>query len=108
MTCKKCHSQPESLGHVLNACTPNAGLMRQQHNTILQRIARAINKEGKNLYLEQFISPDSLRPDILLHNTSTGEAVVVDVTVTYESGRDALKKARSEKEQKYAGLKTWM
>ena len=35
-TCPKCRQQPQTLGHVLNACTPNAGLMRERHNAILQ------------------------------------------------------------------------
>ena len=107
-TCKRCHAQPESLGHVLNACTPNCGLMRERHNAILQRLVKAIHKEGKNLYVEQAISPDSLRPDILLHNPTTGEAVVADVSVPYESGPEAFNKARAEKVQKYEGLRVWM
>ena len=48
--------QPESLGHVLNTCTTNCGLMRERHNTLLQRLVRAIPKEGNNLYAEQTIS----------------------------------------------------
>ncbi len=107
-TCPRCRAQPESLGHVLNACTPNAGLMRERHNTILQRLVKAANKEDKDLFVEQSFSPDALRPDIVLHNRLTKDAFIVDVTVPYESGPDAFSKARSEKEQKYAGLKAWM
>jgi hypothetical protein len=70
--CTKCKAQPESLGHVLNACTPNAGLMRARHNQVLERLVKAIPKEGMELYVEQAISPDNLRPDILLHDPSTG------------------------------------
>ena len=95
-TCKRCHCQPESLGHVLNACTPNCGLMRERHNAILQRLVRAINKEGKHLYVEQSISPDNLHPDVLLHNPTTKEAVIADVSVPYESGPEAFNKARAE------------
>ena len=107
-TCSKCKTQPESLGHVLNAYTPNAGLMRDRHNTILERLVEAIPKDGLEVYVEQAISPDNLRPDILLHNPSTGSTVVADVTIPYESGKDAFMKARSEKEQKYAGLREWL
>ena len=107
-TCRKCRAQPESLGHVLNACTHNMGLMRQRHNAILERLVKAIPKEGKDVFVEQAISTDNLRPDILLRDSSTKEAVVVDVTVPYESRPDALQKARAEKEQKYEGLRAWM
>ncbi len=43
-TYSKCHSQPESFGHVLNACTPSTGLMRECHNAILQHLVKAVNK----------------------------------------------------------------
>ena len=43
----RCRSQPESPGHVLNACTQNTGLMRASHNTILQHLVKAIPKEDK-------------------------------------------------------------
>ncbi len=107
-TCPRCKSQPESLGHVLNACQPNTGLMRARHNVILERLVKAIPKEGRDVYVEQSISSDNLRPDIVVHDRSSGEAVVVDVSCPYESAPDAFSKSRSKKEQKYAGLKTWM
>ena len=34
--------------------------------------------------------------------------MIADVTVPYESGPEALKKARIEKMQKYEGLRVWM
>ena len=58
-TCPRCSAQPESLSHVLNACTPNAGLMRERHNTILQCLVKAANKEDKDLFVEQSFSPDA-------------------------------------------------
>ena len=96
-TCPKFGSQPESLGHVLNACTPNMGLMRARHNTILRRLVQTIPKEGIEIYVEQAISPNGLRPDIVLHDATHRRAVVADVTVSYESGPGALTKARDEK-----------
>jgi hypothetical protein len=86
--------------------------MRDRHNTILERPVAFTRKDGADVFVvcavnetirgsgiihkadktghEQAISPD-LRPDILLHNPSTGSTVVADVTIPY--------KARSEKEQ---------
>jgi len=107
-TCPKCHSQPEFLGHVLNACTPNMGLMRECHNAVLRRVTKAIPKDGKDTFVEQSFSPDNLRPDIVVRDQTTGETTIVDVTVPYESGRDAFSRSRAEKVQKYASLKTWI
>ena len=68
--CPRCHSYPESLGHVLNACIPNAGLMRERHNLVLQRVVRATLKEGKDVLVEQSFSPDHPRPNIVLRDLS--------------------------------------
>ncbi len=52
-TCPKCKKSPETLGHVLNACTPNMGLMRERHNLILQRLVKAIPTSLGDKYIEQ-------------------------------------------------------
>ena len=67
-TSPKCKNQPESLGHVLNVCTPNAGLMRDRHGKILDRLVKVIPKEDVDIFMEQRISLDDLRPYIVLHN----------------------------------------
>ncbi len=41
-TCPKCWYEPETLGQVLNACTPSMGLVRERHNLVLQRLVRAV------------------------------------------------------------------
>ena len=107
-TCPKCKSQPESLGHVLNACTPNTGLMRERHNAVLRRLVKAVRKEGKDVFVEQSISPDNLRPDLVVRDQETRQTVVVDVTIPYEASDEAFSKARAEKLQKYEGLRRWM
>ena len=106
--CLRCRSQPESLGHILNASTLSARLMRAHHNAILQHLVKAIPKEDKDLFVEQAFSPDNLRPDIIFRDQATGNSAVVDVTVLYEAPPEAFEKARSEKEQKYLGLREWM
>lgn len=57
-TCPKCKLQPESLGHILNTCTPNAGLMRERYNAILKRLVKATPTSTGDRFVEQKI-PDS-------------------------------------------------
>lgn len=68
--------------------------MRERHNSILQCLVRAIPSEGKNIFVVQAISPDALRPDIVLVDQTTNNATIVDVTIPYESGTEAFNKAR--------------
>jgi len=98
VTCPKCHAQPETLGHVLNACTPNTGLMREWHNLVLKRLVKATPATLGDRFVEQKVpgSPDNLRPDFTVIN-NTGEATIVDVTIPFESCPEAFDKARAEK-----------
>ena len=77
VTCPRCKAQPEILAHVLNACTPNTGMMRERHNLILHRLAKAIPRQIGDCFLEQKIpgSPGDLRPDIYIINKDSGEAI---------------------------------
>ena len=106
-TCRICHSSPETLGHVLNSCTPHVGLMRSRHNTILERIRKAVPENAGTLLIDQKIpgSPGQLRPDITLMEAD--RVSIIDVTIPYESGPDAFEKARAEKEGKYSELVEW-
>ena len=107
ITCPKCHNAPESLGHVLNACTPNASMMRERHNAILDRIKKATSKDIGTLFIDQAIpeAPGILRPDLVAKTDTT--ITIVDVTVPYESGPDAFNSACAEKTQKYSELVEW-
>jgi hypothetical protein len=42
--CPVCHQQPDTLAHCLNACMPQARMMTDRHNKILNRLVRAIPK----------------------------------------------------------------
>ena len=106
--CRKCGRTHETLGHILNACTPSTGLMRARHNLVLHRLVRAIRPENKHIFVEQAISPDAVRPDLVVVDRVSRDTVVIDVTVPYEADRDAFEKARAEKVQKYSALIRWM
>ena len=101
--CRTCGRAHETLGHILNACTLNAGLMRTRHNMVLHRLVRAIWPENKHIFVEQAISPDAVRPDLVVVD-ETKDTVVIDVTIPYEADRDAFEKARAEKIQKYSAI----
>jgi hypothetical protein len=110
VTCPKCRRSPETLAHILNACTPNAGLMRERHNTVLSRLVRAIPNEVGNVFIEQKIpeSPGDLRPDVVVLNQSQNTATIVDVTIPFETDESAFEEARNEKLRKYQPLRTWL
>ena len=44
--CRHCHQYPDSLAHILNGCTLFSGLIRDRHNSILDRVVRATNLQG--------------------------------------------------------------
>ena len=107
-TCPKCHRQPETLAHVLNACPVSQGLMRSRHNGIMERIKRAIAGQGGQLLLDQKI-PDSLaqllRTDIV--HIKENSITIVNVTVPIKSGVKGFEASRGEKESKYSDLVQW-
>ena len=97
--CPKCHSAEETLGHVLNACTPNAGLMRDRHNSVLKRLVKAIPPEVGDKFVEQRVQEctEDLRPDIVIKNSSTSTAYIVDVTIFLLKGKRLLLKWQGRK-----------
>ena len=107
--CRKCKLQPETLGHILNACTPNTFLMTERHNKILERLIKAIPYDLGDKFKEQkpLGFPGDLRLDLVVHNRKSGEVTIIDVTIPFESDKDASDKARKEKAQKYSPLVTW-
>ena len=108
-TCPKCKSHPQTLGHVLNACTPNAGLMRERHNAILKRLSKAIPDAEGDKFLEQKVKnvPGDLRPDIVLWHPD-GKVTIADVTIPYEGDINSFEKARNEKKEKYQPIADWL
>ena len=61
------------------------GLMRERHNIILQRLAKAIPELEGDWYLEQKVkhTPRDLRPDLVSWH-SDGRVSIIDVTIPYE------------------------
>ena len=110
VACPKCHQAPETLGHILSACTPNAGLMRMRHNAVLQRHVKAVPGVAGNKFVEQRVkdSPGDLRPDLVTLNQEKKLATIVDVTIPYEGEAGSFEAAREEKLMKYQPLTDWL
>ena len=66
-------------------------MMRERHNLILHCLAKAISWHIGDCFLEQKIpgSPGDLWPDIYISNKDSGEAIIVDVTTSFEMGLEA-------------------
>ena len=83
--CQKCKLQPETFRHVLNVCTPNAGLMTERQNALLQWLSRTIPGLEGDKYLNQKVknAPGDLQPTLMLWHRDR-QVSIVNVTVPYE------------------------
>ena len=52
INCRKCHSQPETLAHVLHHCHPAMGLIRERRAEILRRLQCTIPRDLGEIFLE--------------------------------------------------------
>ena len=84
--------------------------MRERHSRVLQRLVKAIPETQGECYVEQRVADSlgDLHPDIVVMNRSERTAVIVDVTIPFESSQAALDTARAEKLRKYRPLADWM
>ena len=71
--------------------------MRARYNLVLHRLVRAVRPENKHIFVEQAISSDAVRPDLVVVDRTTKDTVVIDMTLPYEADRDAFEKARRRK-----------
>jgi hypothetical protein len=83
--------------------------MRERHNAILQRLAKAVPESKGDRYLEQKIKDTlgDLRPDLVLWH-SDGRVTIVDVTVPFEGDSESFEKARQEKKVKHQPIADWL
>lgn len=99
VACRKCRTQPETLGHILGLCQYTKGLRIKRHDEAKTTLAESLRKSN-----EVFIEPSlkvggSLyKPDLVVKNKE--RVLIVDVTVRYEN-KDYLSKAEKEKITKY-------
>ncbi|MDD9338886.1 MAG: hypothetical protein PV362_04355, partial [Providencia heimbachae] len=106
MLCRRCHAANETLGHILGQCPAGKGRRIRRHDEIAKLFIKGFCEKfpDSQYTIEPTLETESkrLRPDIII---STGDAAyIVDVTVRYEQG-ETLKRAYSEKYNKYKCLK---
>lgn len=109
--CRRCtrpddvRKQGETLGHVLCACPARLGKdIVQRHNSIIDRILRAIHKNPDLKYTVDEKVPNSgsnKRPDIVIRNDNKKQAFIIDVACPMEGENECLSVARQKKIQKY-------
>nr|ADX60049.1 R2 protein [Kalotermes flavicollis] len=102
VNCRRCHGKPETLGHVLGECVATKG-MRIRHEKMAAFVAINCEEKGYQTTREQLLSIEQrrLKPDLVVMDRE--RALIVDVTVRFESG-DALSRGASEKIEKYQPL----
>uniref|UniRef100_A0A7E4V2J1 Reverse transcriptase n=2 Tax=Panagrellus redivivus TaxID=6233 RepID=A0A7E4V2J1_PANRE len=107
LNCRRCHSAPETLAHVMGTCSKNNGLINQRHNQVLDLVKKTAGRQKDpkaNLQIEPTIKTASgnFRPDLLY--VTEKEIHVIDVTCPIEGGQN-MQDSRTGKLQKYEPLR---
>ena len=100
--CRVCNTDSENLPHILCHCPTNMVKICARHDLIVSRLANSIRFGNVRLDQQVVGLHDACRPDILIENEN--EVTVIDVTVPFENGSDALQVAEDRKIQKYAHI----
>lgn len=103
VTCRRCRSKPETLGHVLGECPAGRGARIKRHDDLVDRIQKHAEDKGWIFAREQLLEGDDrpLRPDLVI--LTPGKAIVIDVTVRFEQD-NSLREAAEEKTTKYHAI----
>ena len=97
--CRRCHTGIETLPHVICLCLPSIVSIRRRHNLVVNRIYNAI-RTGE-VTLDKHVPGDlpRIRPDIIHYDGN--KATVIDVSIPFDNGENALSTAAETKVQKY-------
>ena len=92
--CRRC-GREETLAHVLNHCHYNLGMVRERHNSILERIVRAVPEHMGTKLKEQPLSGTlgANRPDLTIISPDESSAIIVEVCCPFEGSPTALENA---------------
>lgn len=106
-TCRRCSLADETLIHILQTCPITQGMRCKRHNNVCRKVAEKLRSKGFQVFAEQGIPSPGLqtkisRPDLIAKRDD--EALVLDVTCVYETGRDSLHDAYRRKVHRYESL----
>ena len=105
--CRVCGDYDETLPHVLNHCKPKRHLMTERHDRILQRLYLALPDRVKKQTRVNCTIPlttSQERPDLVVLDKEARKIIMVDVTVAFDNGSNAMQTARENKIKKYKAL----
>ena len=103
-TCRKCQSlgDNETLPHIICHCPPNLPSITRRHNSILERLSKAIHRGSFTIDKVVPGAPGNNRPDVVI--TDGNKVTIIDVTCPFENGHEALSEAAQRKVDKYRYL----
>lgn len=105
--CRRCGAPNETLGHVLSSCVPNLLDIRERHNSIHDRLKKAIRPIPGTVTYHDTVIPGSnslLRPDVVRVSESEKTVLIVEIHVPFDSGETAIERANEVKRAKYQPL----
>ena len=105
--CRMCGRFPETLAYILNHCHPCLDMVRVRHNTILDRVIRAVPDSLGAKHKEQPL-PGTVgdnRPDLTIISPDNTSVILLDVSCPFEGTPLALEEAANAKLIKYEPLR---
>ncbi|CAM4606818.1 unnamed protein product [Lepidochelys olivacea] len=104
--CRKCGYSNETLPHVLCSCRPHSRAWQLRHNTIQNRLVKAIAPRLREVAVNCAIpgTDSQLRPNMVITDLAQKKIIPVDITVSFENRTPAFREARACKLEKYAPL----
>ncbi|KAL5509939.1 hypothetical protein EMCRGX_G005389 [Ephydatia muelleri] len=105
--CRHSGRDQETLAHILNHCHQNLGMVRDRHNSVLERIVRAVPEHLGTKQKEQPIPGTSgaNRPDLTIISPDKSTIILVEVCCPFEGSPTALEDAARLKVDKYEPLR---
>ncbi|KGL83141.1 hypothetical protein N309_05172, partial [Tinamus guttatus] len=103
--CRHCPAECETCAHIIGYCPAVQEAQIKRHNKLCSLLAKEAQELGWIVYLEPHLSDSNnelFKPDLVL--VKGVRAIVVDITVRYESGLTTLSDTAAEKVGKYKHL----
>lgn len=108
-SCLNC-PESEDIHHILSYCPSYLHARTRRHDTILNRLARSIRLNNRDVDVRINQSPNEvesngLRPDIIITDQTNKKVKIIDLVVTSQDKTDCLASARNRKIEKYQVIK---